>query len=467
MKKNLFLFAFAIFAILLLGQHSAKAQTPVLANEDSTCPAATKKFLFFEAFGDAGTTTPTVGNYTAVSRQNGVILPGDAITYYPSWDYCQGGAYNFDDNPPSPADPIHNPGDGSSIIRNTTAGSVDASNNPVTNQFGTWFADLKNHTSGSGTGYMMIVNGTNVQRSLTNPGCANLFGGPWVTPEPRIPIIYSLVFSTGESTVATYVYFSFWAINVLDPNIAANTSINPEIQLNVYINNVAQETIYTTGDIAMDGEWHHYGFWIMMPSNQPIPAGSSVRVDMVDYQGSSSTAGGNDFAIDNIQAFSSPAPDILPVNFGSVNASLNNKLLTVNWSTLTETNNNGFDVEASADGNHFTKINSEMIKSKAADGNATAVTNYSFTKDATGLSSLLAAATLAFAFAIGFAKRKRKWQILVVGVVFGMFALGIACNKNNDKAISGKENKLFIRIKQIDKDGGATYSKIVQAVNVN
>ena len=46
----------------------------------------------------------------------------------------------------------------------------------------------------------------------------------------------------------------------------------------------------------------------------------------------------------------------LPVTFGDVNATVASGSLQVSWSTLTEINNSYFEVEASKDGNTFTKI---------------------------------------------------------------------------------------------------------------
>jgi hypothetical protein len=310
---------------------------------------------------------------------------------------------------------------------------------------------------------MKIVNGTNIP---STPGLQmNYDGNPF--PDPRNPIILMTAFP-GSTTKDGYIFFSFWAINLVDKDIPDFNDgiIKPNMDINVYTRDLTAldpdtpNYIFNTGDIEEtdpnNPEWRQYGFWI--PAK--ILTGKFVRIDIVS---SAPSGGGNDFAIDDVEAWFIAEDDVLPANFGSISASLHNNLLTINWSTLTETNNDRFEIEASKDGKNFTKINSEVIASKALNGNSTAVTNYSFSRDVTGLSGLLAVSVLAFAF--GFTKRNRKW-FLAAGIVCCLFAAGIACNKHEVSAVD-KNQKLFIRIKQIDKDGSYTYSKVVQAVNEN
>ncbi len=67
----------------------------------------------------------------------------------------------------------------------------------------------------------------------------------------------------------------------------------------------------------------------------------------------------------------------LPVSFGSFTASLRNKFVMCEWTTTTEANNNGFELEKSIDGRNFSSIGS--IHSKAPNGNSTATLQYQFT----------------------------------------------------------------------------------------
>ncbi len=148
----------------------------------------------------------------------------------------------------------------------------------------------------------------------------------------------------------------------------------------------------------------------------------------------------------------------MPVAFGEVSASISKGSLQVSWISLSENNNTGYDIEASADGVNFTKIGSQL--SKAKDGNSSSPQEYNFS---TPFKTAVQGLALLFGFlAFGFRKRSR---LLALGLVaFGLSIFAISCQKNSQERIEFAQNQLFIRIKQIDKNGTANYSKIVQAV---
>jgi surface protein len=154
------------------------------------------------------------------------------------------------------------------------------------------------------------------------------------------------------------------------------------------------------------------------------------------------------------------APLILPVTFGNISAIIKDGQLQLSWSTLTETNVDHFEIQASKDGNNFVKIGE--IKTKADGGNSTAALNYSFSKEVVGISGLLGISM--FALAIGFMKRKKLSYLFIAGGLLFLFA-GAACNKKETSLETNKDSKIFIRIKQIDTNSDFQYSKIVQAVN--
>jgi surface protein len=160
----------------------------------------------------------------------------------------------------------------------------------------------------------------------------------------------------------------------------------------------------------------------------------------------------------------SPCYDMtLPVTFGDISAMFKNGQLIVNWQTLTETNNSYFEIEASTDGKNFTKIGE--VKSLAADGNSSTTLDYSFSKDASTATGLLGLGVLALALGLGFTRRGRKrmtGMLAITGVLMISFS---ACTKNNADTINTTDADLFIRIKQVDKDGSFKYSKTVKVVN--
>lgn len=67
----------------------------------------------------------------------------------------------------------------------------------------------------------------------------------------------------------------------------------------------------------------------------------------------------------------------LPVSLSSFYGQQNNSINELFWTTQTEQNNKGFDLQKSSDGNNFRSI--AFIATKAVDGNSTATLNYSFT----------------------------------------------------------------------------------------
>ena len=164
---------------------------------------------------------------------------------------------------------------------------------------------------------------------------------------------------------------------------------------------------------------------------------------------------------DSPAAAGSPCDISLPINFGNISAIFKNALLSVFWSTATEQDNSYFEIEASADGISFTKIGT--VKSKAADGNSQETLQYNFSTTTT--SGTLLAVSI-FLLAGGFTIRNRKNKIILYGLSACMLFSAVACNKANQDITSEKSKDAiaFIRIKQVDHNGTATYSKIVKVI---
>ncbi|GEM_PF-2697576 len=148
----------------------------------------------------------------------------------------------------------------------------------------------------------------------------------------------------------------------------------------------------------------------------------------------------------------------LPVDFGNVAATLRDNTLTVDWTTLSETNNDHFDVEISTNGKDFNKAGT--VKSKATNS-TTGNLNYTFSI-AAGASGLLSLFLLGFAGFIGF--RKRFGKLLTVCFLTLAFTGLYSCTKS-DSALVDHHSDIYIRIAQIDKDGKSSYSKVVKAVH--
>ncbi|MBZ4189460.1 hypothetical protein [Niabella beijingensis] len=156
------------------------------------------------------------------------------------------------------------------------------------------------------------------------------------------------------------------------------------------------------------------------------------------------------------------AADIsLPVSLDKMSAVIRGNQLQVNFTTLTEQNNSHFEIEASRDGKTFVKVGA--VDSKATNGNSAVPISYEFGISQSAATGLLGLSIAAFALGALLINRRNKWAFMLV-LVLGTGIVGSSsCTKREDATID-TNGKLFIRIKQVDKDGTATYSKVIQAV---
>ncbi len=158
----------------------------------------------------------------------------------------------------------------------------------------------------------------------------------------------------------------------------------------------------------------------------------------------------------------SPAPlsvigDVaLWVTFGSIDAYTKGNNLHVNWTTEKEVNNDHFEIEASTDGTQFTTIG--KLQSKAENGNSDVTLNYEWAGNA-GMSLSILPYFVFVVILLLFVRRKKTMLLATVAISFIAFAQ-MSCKKDKD-SISDAEN-YYIRIAQVDKDGGKTYSKVVR-----
>ncbi|MCH5720135.1 Ig-like domain-containing protein [Niabella hibiscisoli] len=149
---------------------------------------------------------------------------------------------------------------------------------------------------------------------------------------------------------------------------------------------------------------------------------------------------------------------VLPVTFGNLAAVLRNGELLVDWSTLTESSNDHFEIEASPNGQSFTVIG--KTSSKAVGGNSSTTISYNFTRAVPG--GLLAAGIFLAALA-GFKLRSRRKNLVsVIMIALAAIVIFSACNKQS-KDLVNSDNKIYIRVAQVDKDGTKSYSKVVTA----
>lgn len=149
----------------------------------------------------------------------------------------------------------------------------------------------------------------------------------------------------------------------------------------------------------------------------------------------------------------------LPVDFGPVSARISGTQLLVNWSTLSETGNSHFEIEVSKDGKEFVSIG--RVNSKAKDGDSDVSINYEFTAEANNM-GLLGLSVLSIALMALFISRKNK-ALPVAAIIIGISLFGASCSKNDRDSINDGSD-VFVRIKQVDKDGTYKYSRVIKAI---
>lgn len=146
----------------------------------------------------------------------------------------------------------------------------------------------------------------------------------------------------------------------------------------------------------------------------------------------------------------------LPVVFGTISAAISGTTLQVHWQTLSEKNNDYFEIQVSEDGKNFKTIGT--VKSKAANHNSDIPITYQFATTGNRY-TFIGLGVIAFLGALLFGRRN-KW-------IFGVLLLtltiaSVACTKNDQTIISNKKD-VFVRIIQVDIDGTTTASKVVKA----
>ena len=149
----------------------------------------------------------------------------------------------------------------------------------------------------------------------------------------------------------------------------------------------------------------------------------------------------------------------LPITFGAINATIKGGSLLVSFTSETETNNDHFEIEGSADGKNFAVIG--RVKSVAENGNSSTPLQYEFSHSINGGTMALGMGLLALGGIGIFANRKRRILFALVTAA-GLSVFYMGCKKADNGAI--ENGKFFIRIAQVDLDGNKSYSDIITVV---
>lgn len=151
----------------------------------------------------------------------------------------------------------------------------------------------------------------------------------------------------------------------------------------------------------------------------------------------------------------------LPVDFGSMSALLQGDMLQINWQTITEKNNDHFEIQISEDGKFWKKL--ADVKSLADNGNSQQKIDYTYTHNYNQAITLFGGAVLAFGLAALFFNRKNKWLFGLLFII-GLGFTGTSCNKVFDTSLPTENRNFLVRILQVDKDGNKSYSNIEPVV---
>lgn len=151
----------------------------------------------------------------------------------------------------------------------------------------------------------------------------------------------------------------------------------------------------------------------------------------------------------------------LPVTLGNFTAYQTDNMLEVEWSITSEKNNAYFDVEASADGKEFKKIGT--VLSKATGGNSDVLINYEFSFDLSDGGTVLGLSVLGIAL-IGLLVNKRNKRFFIIAIISCIGIIGVVSCSKGLNSFSSANTLLFVRLKQVDKDGSFEYSKVIQAI---
>ncbi|MCH5720375.1 BspA family leucine-rich repeat surface protein [Niabella hibiscisoli] len=113
---------------------------------------------------------------------------------------------------------------------------------------------------------------------------------------------------------------------------------------------------------------------------------------------------------------------VLPVVLGDITAVSKNKRLLVSWTTFSETNNDHFEIEASVDGENFTRIG--RVSSKATNGNSEQSLIYQLEISASESNSLLLSLGVLALGAIGLGATRKFRSLFGLLLLLGFLLYG-------------------------------------------
>ena len=175
-------------------------------------------------------------------------------------------------------------------------------------------------------------------------------------------------------------------------------------------------------------------------------------------------------ATKNLTLTSNTLNTALPVSFGSINTYIKNGQLFVKWSTENESNCSHYDVQVSANGKDWKTI--KTLQSKATNGNSSQKLDYEYIAP---ISSVTLGVSLLFFLMMSLpqhdnkskkytAKKNLRGWVIAILLILSASSLFTACKKQDALMNPYKNEKVLIRIAQVDNDGTVQYSKVMMVV---
>ena len=303
----------------------------------------------------------------------------------------------------------------------------------------------------------------------------------------------SKIYTSGEVTIAAWINIHSWYNNwnvfsVFEQYDPATDYGSILLEANWFSGGILFESGYNTNYIDCDynwdfDRWHHLAvtysndtnsvkFYVdgVLISSKPYQEGFTPD-NTNSYTIGRSLSGPDEYSngkIDEVRIYNRALQDAeimaltnistpLGVTLGPVTATIKNNALLVDFSSLSEKNNDRFIIEAATDGMSFKEIG--IVKSAVV--NSDTPVYYHFSLDTakmnlagTGCLGLFIIASLIY-------QRNRRLFAVLAAVSVIMF---ISCEKAADEVPASSISNVYIRITQVDTDGTKTHSKIVKAI---
>ncbi|MFT4093401.1 MAG: LamG domain-containing protein [Niabella sp.] len=350
-----------------------------------------------------------------------------------------------------------------------------------------------NANDASGQGNNGIVhNATLTADRLGNTNTAYSFNGSDSYIEIAPSASLSKIYTSGEVTIAAWINIRNWYNNwnvfavfeQYDPSTDWGSVL---LEANWASGGILFESGYNTNYIGCNynwnfNEWHHLAVTFSKLTDTTKFYVDGTLIDSKEYhEGFSqdtvnvyaigrSLSGPDEYSdgmIDEVRIYNRAlnGPELLalsltdnpamPVTFGNITATIKNKKLQVDFTCLTEKNNDRFIIEASTDGEKFKEIG--ILKSNTGDSDIPVQYSFSLNIGSLGIFGFGLLAILL----LPMYKRSRYILALIISLSIVLF---ISCTKTPGEVPLVNSDKIYIRIAQVDKDGTKTYSKTIQAI---